>query len=129
MVLDRWESVLTGLEADPMSLAGQLDWVAKQRMLDGYRERHGLGWDDPKLAALDLQYHDVRPGRSLFARLGLERLTTEDEVVDAMTEPPTHHPGLLPGPLPAAVGGRRSRPPTGIPWSSTWAPTPSGGFR
>ncbi|MEA2902109.1 MAG: Pup amidohydrolase [Actinomycetota bacterium] len=88
MVLDRWELVLTALEDDPMSLAGPLDWVAKKRMIDAYRERHGLGWNDPKLAALDLQYHDVRPGRSLFARLGLERLTTEDEVVEAMTEPP-----------------------------------------
>jgi proteasome accessory factor A len=88
MVLDRWESVLTALEDEPMSLAGQLDWVAKKRMIDAYKDRHGLGWNDPKLAALDLQYHDVRPGRSLFARLGLERLTTDDEVVDAMTEPP-----------------------------------------
>ena len=87
-VLDRWESVLTALETDPMSLAGQLDWVAKYQMVEAYRDRHGLGWNDPKLAALDLQYHDVRPGRSLFARLGLERLITEDEVVDAMTEPP-----------------------------------------
>ncbi len=88
MVLDRWESVLTALETDPMSLAGQLDWVAKRRMIEAYRERHGLSWSSPKLAALDLQYHDVSPGRSLFARMGLERLTTEDEVVDAITEPP-----------------------------------------
>ncbi len=88
MVLDRWEAVLTALEDDPMTLAGQLDWVAKKRMIDAYRDRHGLSWSDHKLAALDLQYHDVRPGRSLFARLGLERLTTDDEVVDAMTEPP-----------------------------------------
>jgi Pup amidohydrolase len=88
MVIDRWESVLTALEDDPESLAGQLDWVAKRRMVEAYRERHGLGWSDHKLAALDLQYHDVRPGRSLFARLGMERLTTEAEVVDAMSEPP-----------------------------------------
>jgi proteasome accessory factor A len=88
MVLDRWESVLTALETDPMSLAGQLDWVAKRRMVEAYKERHGLGWSSPKLAALDLQYHDVSPGRSLFARLGLERLTTEAEVLDAVTEPP-----------------------------------------
>jgi proteasome accessory factor A len=89
MVIDRWESVLTALETDPMSLAGQLDWVAKRRMVEAYKERHGLGWNDPKLAALDLQYHDVSPGRSLFARLGLERLTTDEEVVEAMSEPPT----------------------------------------
>jgi len=60
-ILRRWEEVLAGLEADPMSLANRLDWVAKYRMVSGYRERHGLGWKDPKLLAMDLQYHDVRP--------------------------------------------------------------------
>jgi proteasome accessory factor A len=87
-VLSRWESTLTALEVDPMSLAGQLDWVAKRKLVEAYRDRHGLGWNDPKLAALDLQYHDVRQGRSLFARLGTERLVSEESVVDAMTEPP-----------------------------------------
>jgi proteasome accessory factor A len=87
-VVDRWEAVLTALETDPEGLAGQLDWVAKYRMIDGYRERHGLTWKDPKLAAMDLQYHDVRPGKSLFAKLGTERLVTEAEVERAVTEPP-----------------------------------------
>jgi proteasome accessory factor PafA2 len=88
-VLRRWEAVLTGLESDPMSLAGQLDWVAKHRLIDGYRERHGLEWNDARLAAMDLQYHDLRPAKSLFARLGMERLTDDDEVALARTEPPT----------------------------------------
>ncbi len=87
-VLQRWEDTLSALETNPMSLSRQLDWVAKYEMVDGYRERHGLSWGDAKLAALDLQYHDVRPGRSLFARLGMERLVTEDSVVEAVTEPP-----------------------------------------
>ncbi|HEX5366668.1 MAG TPA: depupylase/deamidase Dop [Acidimicrobiales bacterium] len=87
-VLRRWEAVLTALEADPMSLADQLDWVAKYRLVDGYRTRHGLRWDDPRLRAMDLQYHDLRPQRSLAARLGLQRLTTDDEVALAVTEPP-----------------------------------------
>jgi proteasome accessory factor A len=87
-VLDRWEAVLSGLETDPGSLAGQLDWVAKHRLVDGYRRRHDLGWDDARLAAMDLQYHDLRPERSLFARVGMERLVTEAEVDRAVTEPP-----------------------------------------
>jgi proteasome accessory factor A len=37
---------------------------------------------------MDLQYHDVRPERSLFAKLGMERLVTEAEVERAVTEPP-----------------------------------------
>ncbi len=87
-VLRRWEAVLTGLESDPMSLADQLDWVAKHRLIDGYRERHGLAWDDARLFALDLQYHDLRPEKSLAARVGLERITTDAEAELAMTEPP-----------------------------------------
>jgi proteasome accessory factor A len=88
-VLRRWEDVLSALEADPLQLANQLDWVAKYQLVDAYRERHGLSWGDARLAALDLQYHDVRPGRSLFARLGTERLVTEDAVMAAISEPPT----------------------------------------
>jgi proteasome accessory factor A len=87
-VLRRWEQVLTGLETDAMGLAGQLDWVAKYRVIDGYRTKHGLRWDDDRLRAMDLQYHDLRPERSLAARVGLERLTTDAEVAEAVTEPP-----------------------------------------
>jgi len=88
-ILRRWEATLTALEDDFMSLANQLDWVAKYQLVEAYRDRHGLGRSDPKLAALDLQYHDVRPGRSLFARMPMERLVSEESVVTAITEPPT----------------------------------------
>ena len=88
-ILHRWEQVLGALESDPMSLATTLDWVAKYRVINGYRERHNLSWRDPKLASMDLQYHDVRPERSLYARLGMKRLLDEGSVVRAMTEPPT----------------------------------------
>jgi proteasome accessory factor A len=87
-VLRRWEQVLTGLESDPMSLAPQVDWVAKYRLLDGYRERHGLTWNDARLAAMDLQYHDLRPDKCLAARVGLERICDDHEVERAVSEPP-----------------------------------------
>jgi proteasome accessory factor A len=87
-ILTRWEHVLGALESDPQSLATQLDWVAKYRVIDGYRERHGLSWQDHRLAAMDLQYHDVNPGRSLYSRLGMERILEPDSVRLAVTEPP-----------------------------------------
>ncbi|MBV8462761.1 MAG: proteasome accessory factor PafA2 [Acidimicrobiales bacterium] len=87
-VLRRWEATLVGLETDPMSLARQLDWVAKLQLLDAYRDRHGCGWTDHRMAALDLQYHDLRPARSLFARLDTETLVDPAEVETAVTEPP-----------------------------------------
>jgi proteasome accessory factor PafA2 len=88
LLLERWESVLSSLETDPASLAGQLDWVAKQRIVEGYRERHGLEWSDPRLAALDLQYHDIRSAKSLFNKLQMERLVDPADVELAVTEPP-----------------------------------------
>ncbi len=87
-VLRRWEEILEGLEADPMRLARQLDWVAKLRIVEGYRERHDVDWGDARLRALDLQYHDMRPGRSLYTRAGMDRLTDDVEVQAAISEPP-----------------------------------------
>ena len=91
-VLQRWESVLTGLEDDPLSMHRELDWVAKYRLLDAYRERDGLGWEDPKLGLIDLQYHDVRRGRGLYHRLAasgkVERLVSDAEIESAMRRPP-----------------------------------------
>ncbi len=87
-LLDRWEAVLHGLESDPASLSRQLDWVAKHQMMEAYRERHGCRWDDGRMAALDLQYHDLRPERSLYARLGMERLVSDETVREAVTVPP-----------------------------------------
>jgi proteasome accessory factor A len=88
-VLDRWERVLAGLERDPSSVAGWVDWVAKRRLVDGYAERHGLDPGNARLKAIDLQYHDLRPAKCLAHRAGLETLVGPDEARAAMTAPPT----------------------------------------
>jgi len=91
-VLSRWESVLDRLGRDPMLCARELDWVAKLRLLEGYRDREALGWASPKLQLVDLQYADVRPEKGLYHRLvargAMETLFGEDEVRRAMVEPP-----------------------------------------
>jgi proteasome accessory factor A len=91
-VLARWESVLTRLERDPMECAQELDWVAKLKLLESYRQRDGLSWDDAKLHAIDLQYADIRPEKGLYHRLvrlgRIDRLLTDEIVTDAMHEPP-----------------------------------------
>ena len=87
-LLQSWEDVLTQLKQDIFLLADKLDWVAKYRLLLGYRQRHGIEWDDPKLAAIDLQYHDIRPAKSLFYRLNVEKVVEPDEVSRAISEPP-----------------------------------------
>jgi proteasome accessory factor A len=91
-VLDRWESVLTRLETDHMSLSRELDWVAKLQILEGYRSRDGLDWGSPRLEAIDLQYSDVRPDKGLFNKLSasgrFERIIDDDEVAHAVDNPP-----------------------------------------
>ena len=91
-VLDEWELLLGDLERDPATTADRLDWVAKRRLVDGYAERDGLQNDDPKLRALDLQYHDVDPATSLYRRLvargTMRRLFTDEQVAEATATPP-----------------------------------------
>jgi proteasome accessory factor PafA2 len=87
-ILTLWETVLQGLETDPASLADTLDWVAKRQLLLAYQERHSCGWDDPRVAALALQYHDLRPEKSVYDRLGMRRLVSEEEATLAVSEPP-----------------------------------------
>jgi proteasome accessory factor A len=88
-VLARWERVLTGLERDPASMASWVDWLAKRRLVEGYAERHDVPPGSPRLKAIDLQYHDLRPDRGLAARAGLDRLVEDEAVARSMTEPPT----------------------------------------
>lgn len=87
-ILSTWGEVLAGLEQDPESVAHMVDWVAKRRILNGFQERHGCEWDDSRLRALDLQYHDMRPGKCLADRAGLVKLVSDEDATVAMTEPP-----------------------------------------
>ena len=91
-VIHEWERTLDLLSTDPGRLADTLDWVAKQRLFEGYIERDGLSWDDPKLRALDLQYHDVDPEKGLYHRLAgrgaMRRLFEDDQIEAAAVNPP-----------------------------------------
>jgi Pup amidohydrolase len=92
-ILDRWESVLTRLERDPMECKHELDWVAKLALLESYRQRDGLEWDHPKLHLIDLQYADIRPDKGLYHRLvrlgSVDRLLDDAEVRRAVDRPPS----------------------------------------
>ncbi|AGT92773.1 Pup deamidase/depupylase [Rhodococcus sp. WS1] len=92
-IVAKWAMVLDLLERDPMECANILDWPAKLRLLEGFRNREGLAWSAPRLHLVDLQYSDVRLDKGLYNRLvargSMERLVTEQQVLDAVTNPPT----------------------------------------
>jgi proteasome accessory factor A len=67
--LDMWEHCLKGLEADPTSLWRECDWVAKHRLIEQIRTRHEIPLSHPKVAMIDLMYHDVDRTRGLYYKL------------------------------------------------------------
>ena len=92
-ILAMWEHCLDGIERDPLSLHRECDWVAKHRMVESYRERHGLALSDPRVLLLDLQYHDVNRRRSLYYLMQdrgmMERTTTDAAIAAAVDEAPS----------------------------------------
>lgn len=110
-VLDLWERGLRALETDDLSLVDrELDWVIKLKILRRYQEKHGLELDDPRIARLDLAYHDISRTDGLYnmlaARGMVERITTDLEVFESTAIPPQTTRAKLRG----TSSARRRRP-------------------
>jgi proteasome accessory factor A len=92
-VITEWRSLLEDFEIGWEAVSDRLDWAAKLRILEGYRTRDGLDWHDPKLALIDLQFHDISSDRGLFRRLArsgaVRTVFSDDEVARATANPPT----------------------------------------
>lgn len=90
--LGMWEHVMMGLQDEPLSLDAEIDWVTKHNLIEAYSARHSLKIDDPKVALLDLQYHDINRSRSVFYKLQragrVERIVSDGAIVEAMETPP-----------------------------------------
>jgi proteasome accessory factor A len=75
-----------------MTLSRELDWVIKRDLLENYRARHDIDWTDSRVAMIDLQYHDIRPGKGLYLKLeetdAVERIVTDDDIARAVHQPP-----------------------------------------
>lgn len=92
-VVDLWRRSLAAIESQDFSeVATEIDWVIKYQLLDRYRRRLDGDWGHPKLAQIDLTYHDIRPGRGLYdllRRRGLvSRWTTDEAIAACVTTPP-----------------------------------------
>jgi len=87
-----WEHCLTNLEIDPFRLDKECDWVIKHNLIENYRSSRDLPLSDPKVALIDLQYHDINRKRGLFYRLQnrglLERIVDDSDIGTATDQPP-----------------------------------------
>ena len=91
-LLREWAAVLDGLERDVMSQAHKVDWIAKKWLLQTFLEDQQLGWDDPWLASLDLEYHNLNPATGLYHALRDEdrvvRLLSDERIAFCAAHPP-----------------------------------------
>ena len=91
--LNLWERTLKAIETQDFSaIAEDIDWVIKMTMIDRYMAKHGMSLSDPRIAQLDLAYHDVTRSRGLFYLLERHgkatRVTHEPAVFEAKSVPP-----------------------------------------
>jgi len=93
MVVDLWGRALTAVRTGDLSLISrEIDWVAKYQLIERYRAKHDLDWTSPRVAQIDLAYHDIRRERGLYyllERKGLmRRIATDLEIFTAKSVPP-----------------------------------------
>jgi proteasome accessory factor A len=85
----------------------EIDWVIKKKLIESYAARHDLPLDHPRIAQLDLTYHDVRPGRGLYSLLAargqVARGVTDEQITEATVTPPTTTRAALRGRFVAAA--------------------------
>jgi proteasome accessory factor A len=92
-VLDLWERGLRAVDTGDLSLVDrELDWVIKHRLIERYRAKHGLPLSSPRIARIDLAYHDIHRKRGLHYLLQsknlVERVGADIEVFEATAVPP-----------------------------------------
>ena len=92
-VLEMWERALQAIGTGNLDkIAREIDWVTKYQLIERYRARHDLPLSSPRVAQLDLAYHDVRRGRGLYYLLqrsgAVERVHRDLDIFEAKSIPP-----------------------------------------
>ncbi|WP_461165778.1 Pup--protein ligase [Tsukamurella serpentis] len=92
-VVDLWGRTLDAVESQDFSgVDTEIDWVIKRKLFQRYLDKYSMELSDPKIAQLDLAYHDIKRGRGVFdllQRRGLAaRITTDEEIDEAVKTPP-----------------------------------------
>jgi len=87
-----WREVIEQYRTDPMGLADRVDWIAKLQIIERERERSGVDLSDPKIALIDLLYHDTSYQRGLYyrhqSRGHVRRMVSDEQIATATHTPP-----------------------------------------
>jgi proteasome accessory factor A len=92
-VIDLWTRTITAVDSGNLSLVErEIDWVIKLRLLERYMAKNGMEMSNPRIAQLDLAYHDITRSRGLYylleARGAVARVSRNLDVFEAKSVPP-----------------------------------------
>jgi proteasome accessory factor A len=92
-VLELWERTLKAVDTGDLSLVDrEIDWVIKHQMVERYRAKHDLALSSPRIAQIDLTYHDVNRRRGLYYLLerhgAVDRVCNDLRIFEAKSVPP-----------------------------------------
>ncbi|MEV0531120.1 Pup--protein ligase [Kitasatospora sp. NPDC050463] len=92
-VLDLWGRTLEAVRSERLDgVATEIDWIMKYKLIERYREKHQMSMSNPRVAQIDLAYHDIHRRRGLFYLLQgkgqAKRMTTDLKTFEAKSVPP-----------------------------------------
>jgi proteasome accessory factor A len=92
-VVELWGRVLRAIETGDLEpVSREIDWVTKLKLIERYQDKHDLPLSHPRVAQMDLAYHDLRRGRGLYGLLEkrgqVDRVATDLEIFEAKETPP-----------------------------------------
>jgi proteasome accessory factor A len=92
-VLDLWERTITAVSTGDLSLVErEIDWVIKYQLIERYRAKHNLPLSSPRVAQIDLAYHDINRNRGLYYLLerrgSVDRVARDLDIFEAKSVPP-----------------------------------------
>lgn len=92
-VLDLWGRTLEAVRSENLDgVATEIDWIMKYKLIERYREKHQMSMSNPRVAQIDLAYHDIHRRRGLFYLLQgkgqAKRVTTDLKTFEAKSVPP-----------------------------------------
>ncbi|KOT46560.1 Pup--protein ligase [Streptomyces caelestis] len=92
-VLELWGRTLDSIESEDLDRIGtEIDWVMKYKLLERYRAKHNMTMSHPRVAQIDLAYHDIHRRRGLYYLLEKKgqaaRICNDLKIFEGKSVPP-----------------------------------------
>ncbi|MER8044030.1 Pup--protein ligase [Streptomyces sp. NPDC094032] len=92
-VLELWGRTLDAIEEEQLDrIETEIDWVMKYRLIERYRAKHNMTMSHPRVAQIDLAYHDIHRRRGLYYLLQKNgqaaRICNDIKIFEGKSVPP-----------------------------------------